>query len=772
MKKIAQIVVKSPRLVLLGLFIATIAIGFGLTKLETKNNQDSELPEDDEIVRTNDYIKEVFGKKEVLMIGIESKTIYNKSTLNKVAEISKEIEVIDGVIADEISSISTINNIQGKDWGLEVGPLMDEVPQSNEEIQRLKQEIASNDLVNGRLVSKDGTFTAIIANLEEEYDQTAVHTAVLEILEKYKGEEKYFLAGSPTSQHEIDSGIEKDIGLLFPLALVLLLIGYFLSFRTGKGVILPFLVVLLSIIWTMGLMGHIGFPITVVSSVVPMLMIAVSSSYGIHVLHRYYEEVVNNTRKEAARLTIEKIGPAVLMTGITSALGSATLIIFKVTSIQEFGIITAIGILSTLVLSVLLIPAILALSKKKSEKKNPESKNTVLDRFLLKLAHISIAHKKKVLGFTIALLIISIFGIMQIRIGADFVKYFPKDHALTTAFEKFNDKLGGVRSLDIMIEAENEDQIKDPVFLKKIADFQKFAESQEGVGYSSSFSDIIKRINLEVNDGNTSFNTIPDDQNTIAQYLLLYSISGDPGDFGDLVDYDYQRAKVKLFLTTSEQADHIRLYETFKSYAATNFGETANVEFGGEVMFWLAQVNYIVIGKIQNILLAIFVVLIFCMLVLRSFVGGILSVVPLTVSSILTFGVMGFLGIRMEAGTAIITAIGIGIGVDFAIHFLLRFQEEIKQAGNLEIATQATLQTSGKAIVYDVISNVLGFMVFIFSGFLPIQYFGWLISLTMITVAFGSLVFFPALIAVFKPKFYTKHYTNQEVPKRTISMVS
>jgi len=703
MRKIAQIITEKPILVLVGLLLITIVFGLGLPKLEVKNNQDSELPANDEIVKTNDHLNEIFGKKDVLLIGVESDDIFNATTLNKIQKISEELRSVEGVSEEEITSISTINNIQGKDWGLDVGAFMEESPTDANEIQLLKKNALSNELIAGKLVAKDATFTAIIANLQEEYDQTKVFLAVEEIIAQYKGDENFYLAGDPINQHEIDAGIEHDINLLLPLALVLLLIGYFLSFRTAKGVILPFCVVVISIIWTMGLMGHLGFPITVVSSIVPVVMIAVSSSYGIHVVHRYYEEAVNDiSGKVAAKRAIEKIGPALIMTGITSALGSATLIIFKVTSIQEFGVAVALGILCTLTISMFFIPAILSLLKNKVRNKAESAnldekvnnkKGDIFDRVLLKMADISINQKEKVVGITVLLLLISLFGMTKIRIGTDFIKYFPENHRLTTSFEKFNEKLGGVRSLNIMIDGKSTDMVKNPDFLKKIVAFQEFAESQEGVGYSDSFADVIKKINKEI-EGDQAFYKIPDSQNTIAQYLLLYSMSGDPEDFENLVDYDYQRAKIKLFLTTSEQEDHLQLYNTFKDYTESNFGENVRVEYGGDVMFWLAQVRYIVTGKIQNIILAVFVVLLFCIIVFRSISAGLLSIIPLTISSIFTFGIMGFLGIRLETGTAIITAIGIGIGVDFAIHYLLRFQKEVEANGSLEEAADATILTS------------------------------------------------------------------------------
>ncbi|NOX88358.1 MAG: MMPL family transporter, partial [Calditrichaeota bacterium] len=520
-------------------------------------------------------------------------------------------------------------------------------------------------------------------------------------------------------------------------------------------VVLPFSVVALTIIWTMGLMGHIGLPLTVVSSALPMLLVAVSSSYGIHVVHRYYEEVAELDKVNGTRRALEKIGPAIILTGLTSALGSATLIVFRVTSIREFGIITALGIIATLFITLTFIPAFLSILKKAERKKSVSEFNRG-DRILLGLANFSLRKRGWVIGVSLALVLIAILGIMRIKVGSDFITMFPEDHPIRETFSFFNEKLGGSRYMNIMIEGDKYDAIKNPELLKKVVKFQEYADGLKGVGYSSSFADVIKRMNLVMHGDNPEFERIPESRKLIAQYLLLYSMSGDPGDFDDLVDYDYQRAKIRVNITTSEQEDHRRLHSQFSEYFNREFKASVNSEFGGTLMVWLAQIRYIAIGKVMNIIFAVLLVFLFCALIFRSFIGGLFTIAPLTVATLLTFGLMGFLGIRLDMGTAIITAIAVGIGVDFAIHYISRFREEMKIADNVEQAVRNTILTTGRAIIYDVLSNLLGFIVFIFSGFKPIQYFGWLISLTMITVCFGTLVIMPTLFSLFDPKFARK----------------
>ncbi|NOZ03907.1 MAG: RND family transporter [FCB group bacterium] len=748
----AKLIIGFPKSVLIVVMFLTIYIGLGISKLQTRNNYDSDLPKDDPIIITNDRLEEVFGEKDVILIGIKADNIFNQQTLRKIALISEELKQVEGVVEDQIISLSTLNNIKGRDWGLDVGPFMGDVPETDEEIDRIRQDVMTNNLIYGKLVSKDLSSTIITANIERGYDQATVYNQVRKITEKYNGPERLYINGEPIIQQEIDLGIQRDISVLLPFALILVLIGFFLSFRNLRGVFLPFIVVVLSIVWTMGIMGWVGLEMTVVSSALPMVMVAVASSYGIHIVHRYYEEIRHKSVAVAVRETIVAMTPPVAMTGITSAAGSATLAVFKVVSIREFGIIAAIGILSALFLTLSVPPALLMLLKK-PVRKHKKIRNSFIDRVLMSLGRFTLDKPGIVLIVTLIIIGFSIVGITRIRIGSDITEMFPKKHSIRQSFDMFNDYLGGARYFNVMISGKKPNTITNPALLRQIEDFQRYAEKLEGVGYTNSFADIIKRIHRVMNSDNLEFERIPDSEALIAQYLLLYSMSGDPGDFEDIVDYDYQRAKIRIMIRTSDQDDHKRLYRDLRHYAKTHFDQGVEIEFAGSVMSWLARIQYIVRGEIQNIIMAIVIIFLFCLIVFRSLSGGLLSIVPLSIATMITFGLMGFIGIRLEMGTSIITAIAVGVGVDFAIHFVSRFKEEFPKTGDTEKATVTTLTTTGKAIIFDMFSNILGFSVLIFSGFTPVQNFGWLVSLTMITSGFGSLVILPPLFAAFKPRF-------------------
>jgi uncharacterized protein len=357
-------IMRYPRQVLGIVFLMTLFMLWGTTKLQIRNNQEAELPENDPIVRTMNHIKKTFDDKSVVVVGLACDNIYNFQTLAKLEQITQELKKVEGIIDDEITSLSTVNNIKSRDGILDTGPFMQQLPANDGELQKLKAEVAANENIYGQLVSRDGTFTMISANVKPGYSQGGVHKQVYEIVNKYSGPEKIYASGEPIWLEDIDSGINADSQILTPVALLLILVFFYLCFRTWRGVLLPITITVLSIIWTMGMMGHLGLPITVVSNALPALMLATASSYGIHVVHRYYEEILDKSREAAVEELLRRLTIPVIMTGVTSAFGAASLGLFRVTSIREFALIAAIGTLATLALTITLLPAVLLLLKR------------------------------------------------------------------------------------------------------------------------------------------------------------------------------------------------------------------------------------------------------------------------------------------------------------------------------------------------------------------------------------------------------------------------
>ncbi len=736
MNRLAGIIVRYPGSIILGCALITLFLALGITRLETRNNYEGDLPESDPIIRTNARFEKVFGNEQIMVVAVQSNALFSPESLEKVKRISDALATVQGVPQDGVTSLATLPAPQIDNPRPGPSTLLTELLEHPGAIDAYRKQIFSDDSPAGRLVSKDGSMTRILVRIARTADQTTVARQVRDIVRRFEGPERIYAIGDFTVAQEIDDGIEGDLQVLLPLALALILAGFFASFRNLRGVALPLLVILLSIVWTLGLMGHLGVRLNVVTSTIPILLVAAASSYGIHVIHRHNEVLT-------VHRLLQRLGPPILLTGLTSVIGTLTLLVFRVTSIREFGVFAATGILSAALLALILVPAVLTFLKqpKKDQQKHRPGPG---DRILLSLGTFSLKRRRLVMGITLLLILVSGFGITRIRLGLDPVELFPQQHPVRDATRIFNDHFTGCRYFNIMVEGNHAGAVNHPAFLKTLFNFQQAVEKLPKVTGSRS---IIDALGSTLHEKNVIPFTVPGSQLEIERALHLYAASGGERDLATQVDKSHRRARVTVMVTATDQEEQAELYHRLQDLARAHFPAHLNVEFGGAALLWIAQNHYIAIGKVYNIIAAICLVFLFCALAFRSPLKGLLSVAPLAVATLITFGVMGLFGIRLNIVTAIITAIAVGIGVDFAIHFFSRLQEEQATGHTLEGATRRTMLTAGKAICFDVASNVLGFIVFSFSGFTPIQNFGWLISLTMLTCAFGTLVLLPPLAA-------------------------
>lgn len=758
----ASVITRHPLKVIIAMLTITLIIGSGLGDLTVRTNQDGDLPISDPIVQTKDRIDGVFGDKTEIMIGIQSDTVFRPSTLQKVADISNDLRHISYVVPDQIRSLSTVNNVVPNEWGLQVGEFMRSVPKTIEEAKTLRQKVRDNKLVHGRLVSVSGDFTIISAKVEEGYDQATLYDAIYEIVEQYKGPEQFYVTGEPIFTQEIDGGIQKDTAVLIPLALLLIMVGLLICFRSVTGVLLPMLAVVLSIVWAMGMMGHLSLPQTAVSSALPLLLVTIASSYTIHLLIYHHNERFSDNR---TRFALSRITPSLIMVGITSALGASSLYVFEILMIREFAIAATIGVFSALIINLTIIPAILQIITqwKKPQQNSEPTKPSWLDRKLIAVSMYSFRNSKKVVIAYLGILVIAFIGVSQVKTGLDFLNLFEEDNQAKAAFNVFNEKIGGARFINVMIEGDKQGAIQRAETLRQMREFQDYMERQQGIGYTNSIADVIEQIAESV-EGEQGIEVVIDNDKQVAEYLMLYEMSGSPGDFSDLVDYDYRRAKIQLMLTTSSPDDHKHLYNLAKQYTDEHLDPSLRADFGGDVMLWLARDGYVVKGKILNILMAIAIIIVIVALSFKSMTAGLIAIVPVAFGVTVTFAIMGFMGLRLDMPTSIITGLAVGIGIDFSIHYLTRLKKEMSATNNYEKSLVTTSTTSSKAVLFDTFTNILGFSMLTLSQFLPVQIFGYLVSMTMLLMGVSTVILYPALINIVQPKFI---FTHQKKAQRS-----
>jgi predicted RND superfamily exporter protein len=542
-------------------------------------------------------------------------------------------------------------------------------------------------------------------------------------------------------------GISHDARILGPLALLLMALGIFIFFRSIRLTLGPVLMVGISIIWTMGSLHYLGFQLSMLSSSIPAVLIALGSSYMIHVI---YSCDAVSTETDPIRSVIEgarRMSRPIALAAGTSMVGFATLAVFKILSIREFGICVALGVGFAALLSLVVLPSILILQKG-SLSRGGTKNYPLLDHALRGLARIGIRHRFLVAAVGMLLFAFSLIGVSRVKVGFAPDEIFPRNHRARNVVALFLDKFHGPYSLNVMFSTKEADGLKSPDALRQIDAFQQFAEELPHVRHATSIVNIVKKMNQRLKEDSPEFYRVPDDRAMVAQSLLLHSITHDPSQYESLVDYEMQKCKTTITTTAVDSAELERIYEQLVSYCNENLKGNLVVHFGGQSMVWMAQNHYIIEGKIKNIAANTILIWIICAVAFRSGRLGLIGIIPLSMATLITFGLMGLLGIRLDTATAVLTGIAVGVGVDFAIHFISRLKDELRQTTQMEEAIEATMLGSGRAIVFDAISNILGFMTFMFSGFAPVRILGMLICFTMVSCVLLTLLFVPAIMAL------------------------
>jgi hypothetical protein len=383
-----------------------------------------------------------------------------------------------------------------------------------------------------------------------------------------------------------------------------------------------------------------------------------------------------------------------------------------------------------------------------------ESRPGVLDRFLVGIADNLVGGRARWIvaaGLSVVALIGA--GILLLRIDNNFKLYFRPDSVLRQDDRVLNQTFGGTQSVQFLIETPDADGIKDPKVLQAMARLQTFLEGQPDVGKTQSIVDLIKRMNQAMHADDPAKHVIPESRDLVAQYLFLYTLSGDPQDFENYVDHDFRRATIWTFVKNDSTTHADAIAQRAQQLIAEIFPPGVPVQMGGSLPQLIALNDVIVHDKFRNMAQMSFVVFVLGALILRSLVGGLFVVTPLFAVMLANFGLMGWLGTPLDISAMTTAAMAIGIGADYEIYLLFRFKEELARTGSVLTATRASMLTSGKAILLVAISILSGYAVLQASAFAFYNQLSNMVTATMLISAFFALFFLRALMMLFKPRF-------------------
>ena len=709
------------------------------------------VPEDMPARVQKQNIEDMFGGTEMIMMIVQTDDVVNAQTLKRVKKFSRGMTRIKGI--DNVMSVFETKQVRSEYGAMLVDPAVRILPRSTSEINTVKRELRENDLVFGSLVAKDFSTTAIIGLLESGLSDEYIVGEIEKLIAENPGVEQVSIGGTPFVRLNTGMNMKKDIITLLPLGLLLMLIFLLACFRQFIGVWIPFLVVIISIFISMGLMPVLGWPITSITILLPVLLIAVANDYGIHMITKYQEDntVENNfTKEKLAKRMVVSLGKPILLSGATTIVGLLCLLGNILIPAGQIGILAGVGIAVALLASIFFIPAVASIlpkAKPVHRKLHAKGKVSNIEKMLISFGRIVSTHPKRILVISGLFTLICGLGLFNIVVNDDPVKDYTDGHPVVESTNVLTQHLGGFFPLAIVFEGD----IKDPKLLKRIDATEKKLAELPGVGATSSVARVMRQISRSVNEkGDPYYDKIPDTYNAISQYFELYMMSGEPDDFEKMVDFSFENAMILIRFTETNTPF---LRETIGQIKEM-IGDDANVKYIGGISDVFSELDLCVVnGQLTSLSLAVWVVFLLILMVFKSFKGALLSIVPLVLSMIILFGIMGIVGIDLNMTTALLSSIMIGVGIDYTLHYIWRYKSEREKGLDPAEATVMTLKTTGRGIIFNALSVIIGFSSLLFSAFMPVKFFGGLVVLTIAACLLGALLIVPAICLLVKPKF-------------------
>jgi hypothetical protein len=769
MEAITRWMLRHPKIIILAFLLVTTFSALEIRNLRIDPSVEIFVPaEHPEVVFLRD-MREMFSMFSFFMVGVVDEHdggVFRPDTLRMVKELTEAFEGIDGVT--DVVSLYEFPFIEGDEEGMTVEPLYTDIQDDPAWLRGLAEKIGRWPLLEGNLVSRDGRATAILVRYGSEIPEQRrkeIYYGLLAHIEAVPSpHQEAFVAGMTAIEVCISESIIRDMQSLIPLVYVVVIVCLWLSFRRLLGVLLPLFTVMVSTLWTMGLMALVDIPLNTLTGSLPVLLTAVGTAYTIHILfHFLHNAHRSGDRNEALVQAVSQVGLAVVMAGLTTMGGFASLSVSEVVPIRQYGLFAAVGTGVSLLSSVTLIPAIITVSMgriKIGRVPASRSQRGGLGRFLRWYVRNAMRYRYVVYVLSGLFTVGCIIGTMRIYPESDYITQFKKSTYIWKSDRMINEHFNGSSVLNIIVDGGGPDGLKDPEVLRKIESLQRYVESLPHVGGTTSLVDYLKRMNQALHGDDPEFYRIPDSREMVAQCLLLYSMSGDPSDLEDVVNDEYSLACVSVFLKSGSTRNAGRMIESIEAFNEEH--TRLSIHMTAAMVIGKVIDDLTIRGQVESIITSTIVVFGLVTLILRSFVGGFFGILPLLLCVMINFGILGWAGIPLQTGTALIGSVALGIGIDYAIHFLNMSRIKGRQEEGIRRAMEATASTAGRAIVYNALAVGLGFLVMVLGSFIPGIYFGAFITLTMATASLATLTLLPCLIYSFRPRFLARQGSGSD----------
>lgn len=757
MKKIIiNFSIKHPWVVIAVTVLITAFFAFQFPNIKIDTDPQNMLEADEPTRLFHAATKEDFNLYDFIAVGVVSEeSAFTPEILNNIYNITAAIEEMEGVIVDDIMSISTVDDIrQGAGGALVIEPLMDEEIETVEEALYIHSRIMENPMLRGKIASDDGKAAAIFIPLESKTVSHQVAQQIEEITNRLGGDVSYHIAGLPLAEDSFGAEMFVQMAISAPAALFIIFLLLFMFFRQVKIVLAPLIVAMMSVIWAMGLLILTGNTVHIMSSMIPIFLIPIAVLNSIHIISEFHDNYKKFKHKDdTIRHSINELFVPMLFTSMTTVAGFISLALTPIPPVRVFGVFVAFGIVVAWILSIMINPAISMLISDKTLRNfgKSDEDSGPLSKLMHLFHRISNKHYKTIMATTAVVVILAGVGLSLVVVNDNPVKWFKKSHPIRVADSEMNKHLAGTYMNYLVFEGVDDDDMKDPDVQRYIESMQRELEKEPIVGSTTGLPDIIKKIRFELFSADSSKMVLPETQTEIAQMLFIFEMSGgDPDDLFKIVTPEYDKSNLWVQMTAGDNMAVSAVVDRGNKFVADNPPpKNIKVKWAGLPYINIEWQHQMVSGMRKSLISSYFVVLIMMIFLFRSIRWGLISMLPLTITIMAIYAFIGYIGKPYDMPVAVLSSLTLGLSIDFAIHYIQRLRMIHKRTNNFKESFSEIFDSTGRAISRNVLVIAIGFIPMLFSTLVPYITVGSFFLSIMVVSGLVTMLLLPAITRAF-----------------------
>jgi predicted RND superfamily exporter protein len=726
------------------------------------------LPSNDSANIDNEYFKEIFGEgANIFVIGVKDTTFFNVDKFNNWQHLTRDIKKIEGV--EKVLSAGNATRLiaNHRDKKFESFTVFPDTVKTQHELDSLAEVFKSLPFYKNLLYNPESetyllavTLTKEVLNTEKRLDIVdEIHSQADEFGQKHHLKLEY--SGLPFVRTEISKKIKRELGMFMLLAFLVTALILYLFFRSFKVVFFSLLVVAIGAVWSFGLLALFNFEITILTGMIPPLLIVIGVPNSIFLLNKYHAEYKKHGNKiKALQRVIHKVGNANFLTNLTPASGFATFILTSSDILVEFGILASINIIGVFLLAITLIPIIFSFLPPPRRKHVKHLVNRFVPRFVDTLVLITGKHRSKVYIATGLALVFIVFGVSRMHTTGYMIDDIPHDDPIFQHVEFFQEEFGGIIPFEIMIDTREKNGVLDLENLRRIDTLQDRLHNYPEFSKSMSVADAAKFLRQAYYMGSESRYKLPVERERVRIAKYLQGDGQSDSMINMFIDTAYQITRITMNVKDVGTEKMEKLKHNIRNEVDSVFSpSTYDVIITGASVIYSKGTRYLIRNLFISLAIAIIIIAIFMSFMFYAWKMVVISLIPNLIPLLMTAAIMGFLGIPIKVSTILVFSIAFGISVDDTIHFLAKYRQELSLYNwNISKAVKAAIRETGVSMMYTSVILFFGFSIFSASEFGGTQALGILVSITLLFAMIANLVLLPSLLLTLERMITTRAF--------------